>query len=240
MSSKHPTETKIEPSLPFHLVGFLGLTLLVVGSILGLTWAPAEQHMGDVSRIVYVHVPSAWNCLLVFTFAFGFAITSLWTGSLRADSRMTAAVEVGVVLNLLLILTGMLFARPTWGIWWDWDVRLTTSLVSLIIFGGVLALRSLIADPLQRATWSAVATVLAYANVPLIYFSVRWWRSLHQVQSTPDTMSGGIVLPMRINAFAILFLTIWFISLRAAIERNRLQSNEVGEPARLSELAGTP
>ena len=240
MSSTHsPSLTNHGPSKLMHALGALGALLLIIGSVNGLTWAPPEQHMGDVSRIVYVHVPSAWNCLLVFTIAFCFAVASLWTGRRGADTAMLGAVEVGVVLNALLLATGMLFARPTWGIWWDWDVRLTTSLVSLILFAGVLALRALIDDPRQRATWSAVATVIAFADVPLIYFCVRWWRSLHQIQSTPDTISGGIVLPMRINAFAILFLVIWFISLRSSIEKNRLAADQVAEPERMPEAMAT-
>lgn len=234
-SPDSPASTQHGPSKLFHILGGLGVLLLIVGSVNGLTWAPPEQHMGDVSRIVYVHVPSAWNCLLVFTIAFAFAVASLWTGRTGADTAMLGAVEVGVVLNVLLLATGMLFARPTWGIWWDWDVRLTTSLVALIFYSGVLALRALIDDPRQRATWSAVATVLAYVNVPLIYFSVRWWRSLHQIQSTPGTVSDGIVLPMRINAFAILFIMIWFISLRSSIEKNRLAADEIGLPNRIPE-----
>ncbi len=213
-------------------VGAVGVALLIIGSIMGLTWAPPEQHMGDVSRILYVHVPSAWNGLLVYTFAFGFAVVSLWSGRRGADSAMTGAIEAGVVFNVLLLLTGMIFARPTWGIWWDWDVRLTTSLVALLLFGGVLALRALIDEPGRRATWSAVATIVAYADVPIIYFCVRWWRSLHQIQSSPETMSSGIVWPMRINAFAMLFLLVWFIAERAALETERRSADEVPEPLR--------
>ncbi len=225
------------PSKLVHGVGLLGLLLLLGGSVMGLLWAPPEQHMGDVSRIVFVHVPAAWNCLLIFTFACGFAVWSLWSGTTKADAAMVASVEVGIVLNALMIVTGMLFARPTWGIWWDWDVRLTTSFISLIFFGGVLAMRSLIDDPRQRATWSAVAAIIGYVDVPIIYFCVRWWRSLHQIQSTTETMSPGIVLPMRINAFAILFISIWFLSMRAAIERNRVEASGAAPPARLPETS---
>ena len=235
-----PSPAEITPSGPskfVHGVGLLGLLLLLTGSIMGLLWAPPEQHMGDVSRIVFVHVPAAWNCLLIFTFACGFAVWSLWSGTTKADAAMVASVEVGIVLNALMIITGMLFARPTWGIWWDWDVRLTTSFISLIFFGGVLAMRSLIDDPRQRATWSAVAAIIGYVDVPIIYFCVRWWRSLHQIQSTPDTMSPGIVLPMRINAFAMLFLCIWFLSIRAAIERNRVSASQAAPPPRMPEAA---
>ena len=120
----------------------------------------------------------------------------------------TAAVEVGIVLNALLLVQGTIWARATWGVWWDWDVRLTTSLIMLLLFAGVLALRSFVHDAGRRATWTAIATIVAFVDVPLVYFCVRWWRSLHQIQSTPDTVAPMMVVPLRDNAFAILFLAM--------------------------------
>ncbi len=213
-----------------HAFGLVGLALIIVGSIYGLTASPPERHMGDVSRILYVHVPTAWNCLLIYLFAFGFAIASLWTGKQRWDIATTAAIETGVVLNILLLGTGMIFAKPTWGIWWDWDVRLTTSLIALIFYAAILALRTFIDDPNRRATLTAVTCIISFVDVPLIYFGVRWWRSLHQIQSSPETMAETMVFPMRVNAFAVLFISIWFMLLRARIERSKLESDEVVEP----------
>ena len=222
-----------------HGLALLGVVMFVVGSVGGLTMAPPEQHMGDVSRILYVHLPAAWNYLLAFTFAFVFAVASLWSGRRGADVAMVGALEAGVVLNVVLLLTGMLFARPTWGIWWDWDVRLTTSFVSLVLFGGVLVLRTLIDAPRRRATWSAVATVIAFVDIPVVYLCVRWWRSLHQIQSSPETMSGGMVWPIRVNAFAVLFFLIWFIAQRAAIERRRLEAEQTAPPTKVAEQVVT-
>ena len=124
------------------------------------------------------------------------------------DARLEAAVEVGVVLSALALLQGSIWARPTWGVWWDWDPRLTTTAVLLFAFGGILALRQFVDDPVKRATWSAVATIIAYVDVPIVYFSVRWWNSLHQMQSTPETVSRAFHWPLRINAFGVLFLMI--------------------------------
>jgi heme exporter protein C len=205
-------------SRALRVVGGLGILLLLVGSYIGLFVAPPERHMGEVQRILYVHVPSAWIAMLTFTAAFGFAIASLWTGRPKLDALMTGAIEIGVVLNVLLMIQGSIWARATWGVWWDWDVRLTTSLVMALLFGGILALRSFIPDPDRRATWSAIGAILAYVDVPLVYFCVRWWRSLHQVQSSPETMDPAMVLPLRLNSFAILFLAIWFIVQRASLE----------------------
>ena len=216
-----------------HASGILGLLLLIVGSSIGLLAAPPEKHMGDVSRILFAHVPVAWNMLLVSTFVLVFAVCSLWSSKPKWDTRLVGALETTVVLTVAMLATGMIFARPTWGVWWDWDVRLTTSLIGLLLFGGVMALRAFVDEPKRRATWTAVATIIAWVDIPIIYFCVRWWRSLHQIQSTPDTVSSGMILPLRINAFAILFLAIWFISMRSQIERVRMEQEDTPPPARL-------
>ncbi len=199
-----------------------GALLLLVGSYLGLFVAPRERYMGDVQRIMYVHVPTAWNAMLAFTFAFVCAVAWLWKGRWAWDNRLEASLEVGVVLAALLCVQGSIWARPTWGVWWDWDPRLTTTAVMLLAFVGIIALRSFVEDPSQRATWSAVATVIAYVDVPIVYFSVRWWNSLHQAQSSPATVSPAFYLPLRLNAFGVLFVMAGFITLRAGLARRRL------------------
>jgi heme exporter protein C len=214
-----------------HLCGLGGIALLLVGSYLGLFVAPPERHMGDVARLLYIHVPSAWNCLLIYSVGLVFAVASLWTAESRWDDRLTGCIEAGVVLNGLLLVQGMIWAKPTWGIWWTWgDVRLVFSFILFLLFAGVLALRSFIDEPQRRASWSAIATIVAWVDVPLVYFCVRWWRSLHQVQSTPETIDPMMTLPMRINAFAILFITIWLVSARSAVERSRREADEVAAP----------
>jgi heme exporter protein C len=220
----------ISNGLAVRLIGWLGIALLLVGSYVGLFVAPPERHMGEVQRIMYVHVPSAWIALLAFTAAFGFAIASLWSSRPRWDNLMTGAVHIGVILNALLLLQGMIWARATWGVWWDWDVRLTTSLVMALLFAGILALRSFVSESGQRASWSAIATIVAFVDVPLVYFCVRWWRSLHQIQSSPDTMDPLMVLPLRINSFGMLAVAIWFTMRRARVEELRRLEEEVAPP----------
>lgn len=221
----------------YPAIGFVGLLMLLVGSWIGLFVAPAERHMGDVMRILYVHVPSAKNALLIFLFAFIFAIVSLWTNRPRWDARMTGAIEVGCVLTALLLAQGSIWGRATWGVWWDWDVRLTTSLVMLLLFAGVLALRSFVEDADRRATWSAIATIVAFVDVPLVYFCVRWWRSIHQIQSSPNTVSDSMVLPLRLNLIAILLICIWLIAQRTQLELARRRLEETPEPAPLARPA---
>lgn len=202
-----------------HLFGAIGLGLLLFGSWHGLFVAEPDRFMGDVMRIMYVHVPAAWSTLLCFTFAFGCAVAYLLGRSPRADALHASSVEVGLVLGTLLTALGSIWARPTWGVWWDWDPRLTTVAVMLICFVAILALRALVEDPDQRARWSAVATIIAYVDVPIVYFSVKWWRTLHQPWSSPDTVDSEMVLALRVNAFAFLFLATWFVVRRYRLAR---------------------
>ena len=211
-----------DPRAGFALMG-LGAVLLCIGSYLGLFVAPSESYMGDVYRIMYVHVPTAWNTMLAFTFAFGAALAFLIKGEFKWDARLEAAVEVGVMMAGLLCLQGSIWAKPTWGVWWDWDPRLTTTAVMFFAFVGILALRRFVEDPVKRATWSAVATIVAYADVPIVYFSVRWWNSLHQMQSSPETVSRAFLIPLRTNAFGVLFLMAGLITVRTRIAALRLR-----------------
>ena len=201
------------------LVGILGLALFCVGSYIGLFVAPTDRFMGDVQRIMYVHVPCAWITLVSFTISLVAAIGWLLRRSWPWDDWVEASVEVGVVLGALLIMQGMIWGKPTWGVYWTWDPRLTTVAVMELMFLAVLALRGFVDEPMRRATWSAVVTLVAFVNVPLVYFSVRWWASLHQVQSSPATVDAAMVLPLRINAFAVLFMAIGLMGLRARLAR---------------------
>ena len=214
-----------ESRVPYGLLA-LGLALLVWGSYWGLFLAPREAYMGDVQRIMYVHVPTAWNAMLALTFAFACALLSLFRDDPVWDARLEGALEVGVVLSALLCMQGAIWAKPTWGVWWDWDPRLTTTAVLVFAFGGILALREFVDDPVKRATWSAVAAIIAYVDVPIVYFSVKWWNSLHQTQSSPETVSRAFHWPLRINALGILFLMIGLISLRTRVAALRREAEQ--------------
>jgi heme exporter protein C len=201
-----------------------GTMLLMYGSFLGLFRAPQEVFMGDVYRIMYVHVPTAWNGMIVFTWTFVCALAFLFKNDWKWDARMEAGIEIGVLLAFTLCMQGSIWARPTWGVWWDWDPRLTTMAVLLFAFIGILALRHFVDDPVKRATWSAVASIIAFADVPIVYFSVKWWNSLHQAQSQPATVSPEFYWPLRTNAFGVLFLMIGLLIIRAKVAQLRLKS----------------
>jgi heme exporter protein C len=221
-------------AVPFALLG-LGILCLLAGSYLGLFVAPPEHFMGEVQRIMYVHVPTAWNALLALTFAFGSALMFLFRADWKWDSRLEAAIEVGVLLGFSLCMQGSIWAKPTWGVWWDWDPRLTTTAVLVSAFLGIIALRKFVDDPVKRAVWSSVATIIAYVDVPIVYFSVRWWNSLHQMQSSPATVSKAFHLPLRLNAFGILFVMTAFIILRSRVASMRLV-HELAPPESPAEM----
>ena len=208
----------------------LGAALLIFGSYWGLMIAPAEQYMGEVQRIMYVHVPTAWSWMLAILFAFGSAIAFLSTNDFKWDARMEAGVEVGVLYAFLLCCQGAIWAKPTWGVWWDWDPRLTSVAVLLFASLGILALRNFVDDPMRRAIWCAVATIIASVDLPIVYFSVKWWNSLHQQQSSPSTVSSAFYIPLRVNAFGVLFLMIGLLMLRTRVAAYRLR-HETSVPA---------
>ena len=181
--------------------GVLGLILLGWGSYLGLFVAPPDRYMGDVQRIMYVHVPFAWLALVVFTLAFVYAVLFLVRRSWRWDALHEASLELGVLYTFLLCVQGALWGKPTWGVYWAWDPRLTTVAVMLLSFAGILSLRHFLDDPIRRASWSATATILAAANVPIVYYSVRWWNSLHQAAELArdgELLDGGAPAPQRV------------------------------------------
>jgi len=201
----------------------LGAILLAVGHYAGLFVAPPEAMMGDVGRILYVHVPTAWLALLTYFFAFIAACGALASGRDSWDATTEACVEVGVLLTAMLLFQGSMWAKPTWGTYWTWDPRLTTTAIMGIAFTGVLVLRKLIHDHDRRRVVSSVATILAFVDVPIVYMSVKWWKSLHQTQSSPETVSDPMVWVLRTAAFGMLFLSIGFILFRRRIALDRMQ-----------------
>ncbi len=210
-------------SLALLLTGFL---ITAVGHGWGLFVAPREAMMGDVGRILYVHVPTAWGALIFFLVGFGAAVGSLWTGRRSFDAAATAWVEVGTLMTLLLLVQGSIWARPTWGTWWTWDPRLTTSAVLAMAFGVVLLLRRLIDQPGRRAMATAVSTIVATVNVPIVYKSVEWWNSLHQPMSTRESVDSPMWPPLMIGAVGVLVMGAGMARLRQAIELARLQAEE--------------
>ena len=214
-------------------LGGAALAALAAGLYLGLAWAPPDALMGNVQRIMYVHFPSWLATGLGYGIAFVCSLLYLARREPRWDWWAHAGVEVGVVFNVTGLVTGSIWGRPTWGVWWTWDPRLTTTAILLMIFGGYLVVRAFLDDPETRARVAALVAVVGFVDVPIVYFSVRWWRTLHQPQSSPETVDPEMVLALRAMfvAFALLFFFLWRQRVRLArlqweIERRALDVTE--------------
>jgi heme exporter protein C len=201
------------------VVAFLALA---GAQVLGILTSPADRDMGHLQKIMYVHVPAAWNAFIAFFIVAVASLAYLWKGRERHDLLAAAAAEVGAVLTALTLILGSIWGRPTWGVWWTWDPRLTSTAVLLLIFVGYLALRGFVEDAERRAQWSAAVGILGALNVPIVYMSVKWWRTIHQLQSSPSTVDPEYVLGLRANAIAMLLVVVYFIVKRyraAQLER---------------------
>jgi heme exporter protein C len=185
--------------------------------------------MGHLQKIMYVHVPAAWNAFIAFFVVAAASLLYLWKGREKQDLLAASAAEVGVVLTGLTLVLGSIWGRPTWGVWWTWDPRLTSTAVLFLIFVGYLSLRAFVDDADRRAQWSAAVGLLGALNVPVVYMSVRWWRTLHQLQSSPSTVDPQYAIGLRTNAIAFLILLVYFILKRyqaAQLEREAEILNE--------------
>jgi len=193
--------------------------------------SPAERVQGDVFRIVYAHVPMGWLAYVAFTLVFGASVAYLWKRRPGADYLARAAAEVGVLFTTLLLVTGVLYGRPVWGVWWTWDARLTTTLVLWFVYVGYLMVRSAIADPERSARIGAVLGIVAFANVPLVQLSVTWWRTLHPTPSvTQPGAMGGTLLPILLFSmamFSIVFARL--VVLRLQLVRGQAEARQLAQ-----------
>lgn len=216
-----------------HSIGILGLVAMAVGAYLGLVWSPPEVGMGDRVRMLHVHVPAAWVGMGLFAVCGLTAVAFLATGRRTIDWLVEATCEVGVLFAVLLCVLGSIFGRSTWGGWWDWDPRLTTSAVMVVSYAAILILRASIGDPDRRAVQSSAAAVLAFVNLPLVYYSVDE-TSLHQTQSNDMTMNDDIEFAMYFNTVAMALVAGWMVWLRWRIAQMQgLQ--ELPEPLPIKE-----
>jgi heme exporter protein C len=186
---------------------------LMIGWALALFWIHPDKDQGEVYRIMFVHVPVAW-CAFVWVIAGAVFAVRLFLNPLdsqRFDRSSHASIELGALFAALALLTGSIWGRPTWGVWWDWDPRLTSTLVLFLVCCGYLILRSFTPDAKARRTTSAVVALLAAINVPIVYFSVNLWRSLHQPQTfttKSNPASSDIRFVLWFNVFAMLAFSI--------------------------------
>ncbi len=192
--------------------------LLSINIFLIFMWAPTEVQMGHVQRIFYVHVPSAWIAFLAFGIVFLGSIQYLRTREAKWDNLASASAELGVIFTTLVLVTGPIWAKPVWGIWWTWDVRLTTTLVLWLIYVSYLMVRSYSGNHYQGSRYSAILGIVGVINLPFVYFAVNWWNTQHQrlVLGVGSTNAGldpdmRITLYFSLLAFTSLFgYLLWF------------------------------
>jgi heme exporter protein C len=205
------------------LLGGVTLVGLAAGLVMGFAIAPREATQGNVQRIMYLHVPSVWVAYLAFAVVLVASIAYLVRRAEAADRLAHASAEVGVLFTGLTIATGSIWGKPTWGTWWTWDARLTTVSILFVMYLGYLLLRGMIEDRERGARFAAVLGIVAAFNIPLVHFSVYWWRTLHQPPSLmkpgPGTMPGIIVTALLVNFAAFTLLYAYFVTRRARVLR---------------------
>ena len=206
-----------------RLLGGATLAGLVAGLVMAFGIAPREATQGNVQRIMYLHVPSVWVAYLAFGVVLVASVVYLVRRDDRADRLAHASAEVGVLFTGLTIATGSIWGKPTWGAWWTWDARLTSVSILFVMYLGYLLLRGMIEDRERGARFAAVLGIVAAFNVPLVHFSVYWWRTLHQPPSLmkpgPGTMPDIIVAALLVNFAAFTLLYVYFVTRRARVLR---------------------
>jgi heme exporter protein C len=214
--------------------GLIALCALIAAQTVAIVTSPPERDMGHLQKILYVHVPVAQNAFLAFLVVAIASLLYIWKGKDDFDLLAAAAAEVGFLFTGLTLILGSLWGRPTWGVWWAWDPRLTTTAVLFVIFAGYFALRGFVDDRDRRAQWSAAVGIIGALNVPIVYMSVRWWRTLHQIQSSPSTVDAIYVVGLRLNDIAILLVMSYFILKRYQAAKIARQAELLQERAALA------
>jgi heme exporter protein C len=193
---------------------------------LGLWITPPDKVQGNLVRLVYVHPPIAWVALYM-SFGTAFVATLLWlwkrTRSAYWDRLAAAAMEVSVVFTALTLVTGSIWGRPTWGVWWAWDARLTSTAMLLVMQLGYLAIRKVPGDPNARARRCAVAVLVTAVDVPIVHFSVIWWHTLHQGATVLNanlspTIHGSMAWTLLLGFVAFSLAFVWMLAVRMRIE----------------------
>jgi heme exporter protein C len=234
--------------MALRVVGYGALLAVAGATVFALFVVPADQNQGEPQRIMYIHVATAWLAYLSFGVT---ALASVWwliRRDPRADAVALAAAEVGVLFTASTIWAGMMWGRPVWGTFWEWgDPRLTTTAVMLAVYVGYLLVRRLTDEPARRATRAAVIGVIGAVNIPIVHFSVIWWRGLHQGPTfgSPETVldppaPGQFVaaLLLMLGAFSLAWL--WLVISRYRLARLDAASEDAARRSALAGLAPAP
>tara|TARA_R110002072_G_scaffold172728_5_gene327090 strand:- start:36479 stop:37216 length:738 start_codon:yes stop_codon:yes gene_type:complete len=196
--------------LPWFIV--IGISLLVIGSIWGLIFAPKDYQQGDSFRIIYLHVPAAILAQSCYLMMAASALVSLVWKMKLADVFITSAAPLGALFTFLALFTGAVWGKPTWGTWWVWDARLTAMLVLLFLYFGVISLQTAIEDTLLSSKATAILVLVGVVNIPIIKYSVEWWNTLHQPATFKLTEKPAMVPEMWIPLLVMVIGIYCFFS----------------------------
>lgn len=203
-AQRTPTASPLPP-----LLALLGGAAFAACQWLVFCYAPVEATLGLAQKIFYIHLPMSWWALISFFVLFLASLASLLKNSEAADRLCAAAAEIGVLLGGLALITGMIWARLSWGVWWTWDPRLTTALIMWFVYAGYLLLRGLDLPPRRKSVICAVVGIVAFLDVPLVFLSARLWRSIHPAVFAAK--GGGMEPEMKVTAIACVlsFALLW-------------------------------
>ena len=194
--------------------------MLGVFAYFAFFFAPEDELQGAMQRIFYIHVPSAWICFVAFGVTFASSIYYLSKRDMKADALAAASAQIGTLFTTVVLVTGMMWGHAIWGVYWTWEPRLTSFLVLWLLYLAYNAVRAYVPDPARRARFSAVIGIIAFLDVPIIYLSVNWWRTLHPQQVI--ITSGGPHMPAPMVIALLVGLTT-FTLVYAYLVRLRLQ-----------------
>jgi len=200
--------------------GTLAVIACAVGLYIGFFVAPTDAQQGEAYRIIFIHVAAAWMSMFLYV------VMAFWAGlGLALNTRLSAMMAraiapTGALFTFIALWTGSLWGRPTWGTWWVWDARLTSELILLFLYFGIMALQASIDDVRRSDKAGAVLALVGVVNVPIIYFSVKWWKTLHQGASVSLTKAPSMAAAMFAGMIAMA-LGFWFYSIAAAMTRAR-------------------
>lgn len=213
-----------------RVLGWLAALALVAGLGAAFGYAPREAVQGNVQRIMYLHVPAVLTAYLAFGLVFLGSVGYLLTRRPGWDRLALAAAEPGVLFTGITIASGSIWGKPTWGTWWTWDARLTSTAVLFLVYVGYLLLRGMVDEPDRRARVAAVVGILGAANIPIVHFSVKWWRALHQPATILGPEASPIAAPIALALFTnwIAFTLLFAYLLAKRLQIARLEDMHAG------------
>ncbi len=191
---------------------------LFSGLAAGFLYAPRDAVQGNVQRIMYLHVPSILTAYVAFGVVFLASLAYLFSGRSRWDGLAAASAEVGIIFTGLTLVSGSIWGKPTWGTWWTWDARITTTSLLFLIYAGYLLVRQMAEDRERGARFSAVVGIVGAVDIPIIHFSVEWFRTLHQpatlLRPQAPTMDASMVVTLLVNMGAFMLFYVYLTRMR--------------------------